>query len=329
MSAEKTLYGHTGTVNALVCTNDFLISGSYDTTVRVWDLDNFQLKETLHGHTGGVYALEMAQGYLASASVDKSIRLWDLQSMSCSATLEGHTQSVHALTVWRDTLTSGSIDNSLMLWDMSGKTREIACDRESGLLDPERNDTRDNLWGIFSLCSINGYVCTGHRNGAVCVWNVESRECIRVLNSSYATRDRSEDARHLRLSQMCKYKGHLVTTNWDQCVRIWDPKTWREVKKLEGHEDNIDALCVIGDMIATGSRDGQIIVWGNDIEDMKIIHKFQGSGEGIRSLCNANGKLVSGSFQTIQIWDLSNEEEVAGAGSEMQEMQELTNMSAY
>eukprot|EP00493_Phyllostaurus_siculus_P016671 UN16925 len=88
----------------------------------------------------------MVQGYLASASVDKSIRLWDLQSMTCSATLEGHTQSVHALTIWRDTLTSGSIDNSLMLWDMSGKTREIACDRESGLLDPERNDTRDNLW---------------------------------------------------------------------------------------------------------------------------------------------------------------------------------------
>ena len=51
-------------------------------------------------------------------------------------------------------------------------------------------------------------------------------------------------------------------------------------------------------------EDGQIIVWGNDIEDMKIIHKFQGSEEGIRSLCNANGKLVSGSFQTIQIWDL-------------------------
>ena len=53
---------------------------------------------------------------------------------------------------------------------------------------------------------------------------------------------------------------HLVTTNWDQCVRIWDPKTWREVKKLEGHEDNIDALCVVDDMIATGSKVNSIVM---------------------------------------------------------------------
>jgi len=322
--AAHTLHGHTGAVNALVCTEKYLISASYDTTIRVWDIDSFQLRATLHGHKGGVYALCMVQGYLASGSVDKTIRLWDLQSMTCSATLEGHTQSVHSLTLWNDTLTSGGIDNSVMMWDMSGSTRQFECDKQSGLYDTERNDQRENLWGVFSLCSINGLLCSGHRNGAVCVWNIESGECVKVLNSSYATRDRSEDGRHLRLSAMCKLGYELgeflVTACWDQTICVWDPQTWHCVQKLETHEHNIDSLCEVNGKLASGDKEGCIFIWAG--VNLKMTQMMQGPKDGIRSLCQVNGRLASGSHGVVQIWNL-DDDEAAGAGSGGREMDKI------
>ena len=55
-----------------------LASGSWDDTVRLWDIQTGQLQSTLTGHLAGVNTLALSRdgGTLASGSSDGTILLW-------------------------------------------------------------------------------------------------------------------------------------------------------------------------------------------------------------------------------------------------------------
>jgi WD40 repeat protein len=59
-----------------------LASGSYDGTIRLWDLASGRELRRLEGHTDGVISVAFAPDgrSLASGSWDKTIRLWDVAS---------------------------------------------------------------------------------------------------------------------------------------------------------------------------------------------------------------------------------------------------------
>jgi WD40 repeat protein len=71
------------------------LSGSYDSTLRLWDLATGGTLRTLEGHSSGVNAVAMlADGTRAlSGSDDKTLRLWDLASGESLRTL-GHASKV-------------------------------------------------------------------------------------------------------------------------------------------------------------------------------------------------------------------------------------------
>lgn len=66
--------GHTDAVRALAVANNRLFSGSYDGTVKVWDVDTLACLKTLAGHTGPVRTLVYSGGHMFSGSYDKTVR---------------------------------------------------------------------------------------------------------------------------------------------------------------------------------------------------------------------------------------------------------------
>lgn len=52
-------------------------SGSMDSTVRIWDLNNGQCVHTLTGHTSLVGLISISPTRLVSASADTTVRSWD------------------------------------------------------------------------------------------------------------------------------------------------------------------------------------------------------------------------------------------------------------
>ena len=62
-------------VRALAVANDRLFSGSYDGTVKVWDVKTMECLQTLAGHTGPVRTLVYSGGHMFSGSYDKTVRL--------------------------------------------------------------------------------------------------------------------------------------------------------------------------------------------------------------------------------------------------------------
>jgi glucose repression regulatory protein TUP1 len=56
----------------------WVASGSWDDTVRIWQLRNAVLECTLHGHKDVVWSVDFspAGGYLATAGGDHQLALW-------------------------------------------------------------------------------------------------------------------------------------------------------------------------------------------------------------------------------------------------------------
>jgi len=69
--------GHTGVVNSLSqCLPNELVSGSWDGTAKIWDVETGQCKHTLEGHSHAVSVLTLQNGITITGSQDKKIRLW-------------------------------------------------------------------------------------------------------------------------------------------------------------------------------------------------------------------------------------------------------------
>ena len=59
--------------------NKFIVSGSEDTTVRIWNLLQKSQEAVLEGHTSDVLTVTVTSDdkFIISCSVDKSIRIWN------------------------------------------------------------------------------------------------------------------------------------------------------------------------------------------------------------------------------------------------------------
>lgn len=128
-----TLTGHTETVYSLEYSpgGQVLASGSYDGTVRLWNMTTRQQAALLE-HTGRVVSVAFSPDgkTLATASDGDQLQLWNLatRQKEAAATLAGHASGVESIAFSPDgeTLASGSyVDGTVRLWDMATK-QEIA-----------------------------------------------------------------------------------------------------------------------------------------------------------------------------------------------------------
>lgn len=103
------LRGHIWNVAALALSPDgqILVSGSFDQTIKVWNLNTRKLLTTLDGHVDGVNAVVVSPdgqifvsaGGTAQANTDKTIKIWNLKTRRLITTLTGHSQGITSSTL--------------------------------------------------------------------------------------------------------------------------------------------------------------------------------------------------------------------------------------
>jgi WD40 repeat protein len=70
-----------------------VVSGSYDKTVRIWNVTTGEVEAELKGHTDSVMSVAFAQdgSRVVSGSDDKTVRIWNVTTGEVEAELKGHT----------------------------------------------------------------------------------------------------------------------------------------------------------------------------------------------------------------------------------------------
>jgi hypothetical protein len=169
----QTLEGHTGPVWCLVAVEmrNILISGSSDTTIKVWDIFTFKCRHTLKGHLGIVHSLLVTGMLCYSASDDKSIRVWALNTLQCKTILQDHEDCVVALAMSTDQryLFSGSY-HQVRVWDT---TNEHKCVK---ILSGH------NHW-VRALHVAEGYLFSGCHN-LIKIWDTQKLELVRTVSTN-------------------------------------------------------------------------------------------------------------------------------------------------
>jgi WD40 repeat protein len=299
-SLQTTLKAHTDWVRCLSFTPDThtLISGSFDQSIKFWNLDSHQLIHDLKDHHKGVFALAVsADGRtLASGSWDETIKLWDIHSGQLITNLEGHTASVRSLAMSPDNqlLISGSFDNSIRVWQLasgdllttmsqSEPIAAIALDHTGQILASTGDDGLVRLWSISTgqviaqLTGNNNCICSlaispssdsivaGTVSGSIVIWAINPQD----VKSSNPLQKFKAHSGQINACVFHPDGQSLVTGSVDGKARIWAKETGKNFrekprKTLRGEPGRSvmsTAISADGRSIAIGGADGSIELW--------------------------------------------------------------------
>jgi WD40 repeat protein len=272
----------------------FIVSGSADSSIKIWDPEKGRETFTLPEHEGPVRSVAYSPDgkRIVSGSADYTVRLWDAETGEELKALSGHSNAVNSVAYSPDGrfFVSGSTDRTVKIWDA-----------ESGL--PLRTLFGHSLW-VNDVCySPDGrVVASASRDGTVKLWSAENGDLLRTLSGH------AGEALAVRFSP----DGQLLASgSADSAVIIWDALTGRELRTLASHEGAVRTLVFSPDgrhIASASSVDSTIRIWdagtGLQIRSFGIV--------GVESLSySPDGKhLASGSLDNaVRIWD-------AGTGRE-------------
>ena len=96
-----------------------IVSGSGDSSIKIWDRATGKLLKTLKGHTHGISSVTISTDgkYIVSSSLDGSVKIWDRESGKLIKTLTGHTSGLTSVIISTDGqyIVSGSYDGSVKI----------------------------------------------------------------------------------------------------------------------------------------------------------------------------------------------------------------------
>lgn len=82
-----------GTFSKCCCLSQFdgihVVSGSLDTSIRVWDVETGNCIHTLTGHQSLTSGMELKDNILVSGNADSTVKIWDIKTGQCLQTLQG------------------------------------------------------------------------------------------------------------------------------------------------------------------------------------------------------------------------------------------------
>ena len=303
---ESHIYGISSV--ALSADRLYALSGSYDKTLKFWDLVTGEVRWSLEGHTSRVMSVVLsADGTLAlSGSDDRTLRLWDLKTGKILRILEGHEAPVNsvALSATTSRALSGSSDETLRLWDL--RMRET-------LLTLKGHEAKVNS---VALSSDEHHALSGSDDGTLRLWDLKTGEVLRILKGHRAP---------VNSVALSATTSHALSGSSDETLRLWDVSTGKTLRVLEGHDARINSVAISADknLALSGSDDRTLRLW--DLSTGVTLRKFEGHSSGInsvalgidRSFTVSNSEslplsteiALSGSTdKTIKFWDLTMEE---------------------
>jgi guanine nucleotide-binding protein subunit beta-2-like 1 protein len=220
---KRSLTGHNHFVQDLVISSDgqFALSGSWDGTLRLWDLNNGTTTRRFVGHTKDVLTVAFSADnrQIVSGSRDKTIKLWNTLG-ECKYTIEenGHTEWVSCVrfspnpTSANPLIVSGGWDRLVKIWNLTncklrtnleghtGYVNAVTVSPDGSLCASGGRDGTARLWDLnegkhlYSLeagdiihaltFSPTRYWLCAATQSSIVIWDLETKNLVADIRSS-------------------------------------------------------------------------------------------------------------------------------------------------
>ena len=324
-SIVHTFEGHQSEVTSVAISSDgkYLVSGSEDETVKLWNITNQSLVHTFEGNQDNVDTVAISSDgkYLVSGGGDKTVKLWDITKQSLAHTFEGHQDNVNSVAISSDGkyLVSGSDDKTVKLWDITNQSLVHTF---------EGHQFRVNS---IAISSDGKYLVSGSKKNTVKLWDITNKSLVHTFkgrqddpfaaaissNSNYLIFDANNENGKLGQALGWDYwvssvaispdGKYLVFSSHDNAVYLWDITNQSLVHTFEDHQDAVASIAISSDgkYLVSGSSDNTIKLW--DITKQSLVYTFEGHQDDVNSVAiSSDGKyIVSGSDdETVKLWDI-------------------------
>lgn len=321
----KTFKGHENGVTCLQFDDNILATGSYDTTVKIWNIETGECIRTLRGHTSAVRTLQFDDSKLISGSFDKTIKIWNWQTGECLSTLQCHTEGVLSVHFDGCTLASGSVDRSVKVFSFDTKqtfclrghsdwVNHVRIDSPSRTVFSASDDLTVKLWDLDSKRCIKTFL--GHvgqvqqvllmppdfepdeipnndKTDTASVSSSRSGTPVEAVEpqpvddrASYGYGFASDESRPLP-------PRYMLTGGLDNTVRLWDTVSGKCIRSMFGHVEGIWGL--VGDTlrVVTGANDSMTKIW--EPRSGKCERSFTGHAGPVTCVGLSDSRMASGS----------------------------------
>jgi WD40 repeat protein len=264
-----------------------MVTGSWDKTLRLWDLEIGVVLKKMEGHSNRVQALAVSRDGQIIASGDEKGEIigWRGETgESLIKPIRAHSNRIYSVDFSLDgaVLATGSFGAvkfwCTKTWQMQGEP--IKC-------------------GTYVYCirySPSGELLAIATYNNIQIYNPSTRQCV----ASFGVRSSS---------LAWTPDGTRLLSAGDHTIREWDTLTWKQVgRPWEGHTNDIRAIAIhpIGTLVASASNDKRVRLWR--LSDQRTIAIFEHSSSPQFVTFPSDGKhILSGDYdKEISEWAVPN-----------------------
>ena len=118
--------GHTGTICSISqnkCNSNIFISGSWDTTARIWDINQQSCLLVLEGHAYAVTVLALPNNNYVTGSQDKNLNFWDKNGNKITSISNAHSDIIRDIIISPsgESIFTTSNDMQVKEWSFTGQ----------------------------------------------------------------------------------------------------------------------------------------------------------------------------------------------------------------